>query len=389
MNRPEPGVTPGGDLFDLYVPRSGFVLSGGGRSLAAAAPPAAMVAVSPGPDQIARAARLAAAALPASGDDAVIVGALPFDGAPPAHLQIPGRIVRGAGGDADDPDEVPHLRLVSSAHEPDEAAYRDAVAEALHDIDAGGVDKVVLARTLIVEADLVLDPRLIARRLSRADPECHTFAVALPGSAHALVGASPELLVRRRGDRVASDPLAGSAARGRDAAEDRERARTLLDSVKERREHRIVIEAVADALNPLCVTLDVDAQPSLLATATLWHLHTGIRGRLRPDAPDALTLAATLHPTPAVCGTPRDTALELIRELEPFDRRFYAGIVGWVDARGDGEWVIALRCAEIMGRTARLYAGCGIVAGSDPAAEDREAAMKFNAMLRALGMRQA
>ncbi|MBV8195610.1 MAG: chorismate-binding protein, partial [Candidatus Dormibacteraeota bacterium] len=147
-------------------------------------------------------------------------------------------------------------------------------------------------------------------------------------------------------------------------------------------------DAVADTLAPFCSELEVDRQPSLHATATLWHLRTSIRGRLRDDSPDALTLAAALHPTPAVCGMPPDAALSLIRELEPFDRRFYAGIVGWVDARGDGEWVIALRCAEIMGRTARLYAGAGIVSGSDPAAEDREADVKFGAMLRALGVAQ-
>jgi isochorismate synthase len=148
-----------------------------------------------------------------------------------------------------------------------------------------------------------------------------------------------------------------------------------------------VAEAVADTLSKFCENLEVDAQPSLVSTATLWHLHTAVRGRLRPDAPDALTLAAALHPTPAVCGTPPDAALGLIRELEPFDRRFYAGMAGWVDAHGDGDWVIVLRCAEVMGRTARLYAGAGIVAGSDPEAEDREADIKFSAMLHALGAR--
>ena len=385
-SRAEPAAPA--DLFDLYVPRSGFVLERGGRGLATPGPPAAIVAVSPGPDQVSRAAALAGEALAASGDGSVVVGALPFDGAPVALLQVASGVVRTVNPSPRTPDGARGYELVNTAHEPDEAAYEDAVAEALRGIDAGTVEKVVLARTLVIEADLPLDPRVIATRLRDADPDCYVFAAALPGSAHALVGASPELLVRRRGDRVASDPLAGTAPRSADPARDRDLGAALLDSMKERREHRLVAEAVADSLSPFCATLEVDPQPALMATATLWHLHTAIRGRLRPGAPDALTLAAALHPTPAVCGTPPAAALSLIRELEPFDRRFYAGIVGWVDARGDGEWVISLRCAEIMGRTARLYAGAGIVAGSEPAAEDRETDVKFRAMLRALGLDQ-
>ena len=388
MSRSRAEATPTADLFDLYVPRSGFVLERGGRGLATPGPAAAVVAVSPGPDQVARAAVLAGEALAASGDRAVVAGALPFDGAPVAFLQVASSVVRTVTPSPRQFDDSLGYGLVNATHEPDEAAYEDAVAEALRGIDAGTVEKVVLARTLVIEADAPLDPRVIGMRLRDADPDCYVFAAALPGSAHALVGASPELLVRRHGEWVVSDPLAGSAPRSPDPAQDRDLGAALLDSVKERREHRLVAEAVADTLNPFCQTLEVDAQPSLMKTATLWHLHTAIRGRLRPGAPDALTLAAALHPTPAVCGTPPGAALSLIRELEPFDRRFYAGIVGWVDARGDGEWVIALRCAEIMGRTARLYAGAGIVAGSEPEAEDRETVVKFRAMLAALGFDQ-
>ena len=374
------------DLFDHFAPRSGFVLEGQGRGLALLVPAAAVLAVSPGPDQVARAAGLARDAL-ASGTNSVVAGALPFDGAPVGVLQMGAR-ADGRRQAAPSAPAAPTYQAVSAAREPDESAYEEAVTEALRAIESGSIDKVVLARTLLVETDSPLDPARIARRLRDADPDCYVFAVGLPGPAHALVGASPELLVRRRGEHVASDPLAGSAPRSVDPTEDRDAAHALLRSVKERREHRIVAEAVADTLSPFCQRLDVDEQPSLLATATLWHLHTAVRGRLRPGAPDALTLAAALHPTPAVCGTPRDASLSLIRDLEPFDRRFYAGIVGWVDSRGDGEWVIALRCAEVMGRSARLYAGCGIVAGSEPAAEDREAAIKFSAMLRALGIDQ-
>lgn len=375
------------DLLDLYAPRTGFVLQRSGHGIAASAPPQALVAVSPGPDQVRRAAAVMNEALMSAGATSVGFGALPFDGSPVTFLQIASDVVRSDGRASDD-EIPPGYRLMRSAPEPDEDAYRDAVSETLHTIEHGHVAKVVLARSLVIEADRLLDARVLAKRLRAADPDCYVFAVGLPGSAHALVGASPELLVRRQGDAVSSDPLAGTAARSADRARDEEIARGLLRAVKERQEHRLVAEAVADGLTPFCSELDVDEEPSLTSTATVWHLHTGIRGRLRRDAPDALSLAAALHPTPAVCGTPRDTALELIRELEPFDRRFYAGTVGWVDAQGDGEWVIALRCAEIMGRTARLYAGSGIVTGSDPADEDREVDVKFGAMLRALGFDQ-
>ena len=385
MNPPFAQPVLAGDVFDLYQPRTGFVLAQGERGLAVTGPPTGLIPVAPGPDQVRRAAALAALALE-NGDGAVVTGALPFDGAPVAFLHVAPSVLHRPAF-ADGPLPADGHRVVSTAHEPDEAAYQEAVAEVLRSIDSNAVEKVVLARTLVVETDRVLDPIAIARRLHRRDPDCHVFAVALPGTAHALVGASPELLLRRRDRRVASDPLAGSAPRSADPVEDRERGQRLLQTVKERREHRLVAEAVADTLTTFCDHLEVDPQPSLISTATLWHLHTAIRGRLRPDAPDALTLAAALHPTPAVCGTPAEAALGLIRELEPFDRRFYAGMAGWVDRHGDGDWVIALRCAEIMGRTARLYAGAGIVAGSDPEAEDREADIKFSAMLQALGAR--
>jgi isochorismate synthase len=263
--------------------------------------------------------------------------------------------------------------------------YEAAVATALTAVDAGTVEKVVLARSILVEADSAIDPRVVARRLNAAEPDCFVFLVTLPGGSSSLVGASPELLVRRSGMAVSSDPLAGTARRSPDPTRDADIARQLLEAVKEQREHRLTAEAVADALAPFCSNLVVDPEPSLTPTATLWHLHTAIRGTLKPGAPDALTIAAALHPTPAVCGTPRDAAADLIRRLERVDRRFYAGLVGWVDGRGDGEWAVTLRCAEISGSTARLHAGAGIVSGSDPAAEDLETEAKFGAVLRALG----
>jgi isochorismate synthase len=190
--------------------------------------------------------------------------------------------------------------------------------------------------------------------------------------------------VSRHGLEVRSNPLAGSAPRSGDREEDRTNADVLVGSAKDREEHAIVVEAVADTLRPFCAELTFDPEPVLRETPNVWHLSTRFRGVLKEPAPSALDLVAELHPTPAVAGTPRDAALNTIAELEPFDRDRYAGPVGWVDAEGDGEWAIALRCAELRGDRAILYAGAGIVADSEPARELDETERKFRAFLDAL-----
>jgi isochorismate synthase len=198
------------------------------------------------------------------------------------------------------------------------------------------------------------------------------------------VGASPELLVSRHGRDVRATPLAGSAQRFGDASRDRASGDKLFRSEKEREEHRVVVEDVAHVLGAFSDELDYPHEPELLGTANVWHLATPFRGRLHDPGVSVLELVAALHPTPAVCGTPREEAREALAELEPIDRGAYAGPVGWVDANGDGEWAIALRCAEITGKTARLFAGAGIVADSVPEAEVDETERKFRALLDAL-----
>jgi isochorismate synthase len=382
-----PGAQPSPvGLFDLYHAGTGFVMVHTDRGLAAVGE-ATSVTVAAGPDQVRRAATQVREAFDAADGSHVAVGAIPFDGGSAAVLHIPERIVWRENLVLRPPPPPTARRVVRIRAEPEPGAYEVMVAEALRHIEAGSVEKVVLARTLLVESDTRLVARVLARRLRAVDPDCYVFAASLPNGGD-LIGASPELLLRRRGGAVLSEPLAGTARRSRDPDEDARVAQALMDAVKERREHRLTAEAVADSLAPFCVSLEVDQQPSLSATATLWHLRTSVRGRLRDEAPDALSLAAALHPTPAVCGTPTIGARELIRELEPFERGFYAGIVGWVDARGDGEWAVTLRCAEVAGRVATLYAGAGIVAGSDPVDEDRETEAKFDTVLRAIGAEQ-
>jgi isochorismate synthase len=374
------GVSPFeqfGERTSVVVQRAGSVVSAIGRSHS--------VVVPAGPDHVGRAASLAQQALAGEPGNGIAMGALPYEGSCEAVLRVPDRALRGEPAGVDRaPDAT--WSVTDLVPQPLPVDYEAAVATALAAIGAGEVEKVVLARALIVSADTPIDPRVVARRLNAAEPGSIVFLVALPGGASSLVGASPELLVQREGMTVSSDPLAGTARRSTDPVRDAEIARQLLGTVKEQREHRFIAEAVADALAPLCTNLVVDREPSLSPTATLWHLHTAVRGTLKPDAPDALAIAAVLHPTPAICGTPQAAAADLIHRLEGFDRRFYAGLVGWVDARGDGEWAITLRCAEIAGATASLHAGAGIVAGSDPAAEDLETEAKFGVMLRALGV---
>jgi isochorismate synthase len=336
----------------------------------------------------------------------IAVGAVAFDeGGRQLHeLVIPRRAVRRNGdgvtwrldtnylGEAAD-DAPPFEPVVGSAPHapfadiqltevPSGAEYEAAVAEAVRRIRAGELKKVVLARTVEVEAGRTLDPRLLAMRLRAVDPDAYTFAA--PTNDGVIVGASPELLVSRRGLRVRSNPLAGSAPRSGDPEEDRANADGLAGSSKDREEHAIVVEAVAETLGPLCEDLTWDPEPVLRETPNVWHLSTRFGGRLREPAPTALDLVAELHPTPAVAGAPRRRALEVIDELEPFQRGRYAGPVGWVDANGDGEWAIALRCAELIGERAILSAGAGIVAGSVPERELDETERKFRAFLDSL-----
>jgi menaquinone-specific isochorismate synthase len=255
--------------------------------------------------------------------------------------------------------------------------WEQAVGAAVRRITRGDLRKVVLARDLYAYADQPVDARVLLGRLAARYPDCFTFACA------GLVGATPELLIRRTGRKVSALVLAGTMPRGATAAEDTELANALLGSAKDNEEHGYAVDSMRDAIAPLCEALRMTPHPQLIRFANVQHLGTWVHGTLAADRP-ALALAAAVHPTAAVGGTPTDTAVELSRELEKMDRERYAGPVGWVDADGNGEWGIALRCAQLDGNRAHLFAGCGIVAGSQPAAELAEAQVKFRPMQTAL-----
>ena len=261
---------------------------------------------------------------------------------------------------------------------PAEDEWEGAVATAVEELRAGLLDKVVLARALDVEAAGDVDPRVIAARLSQRFPSCFTYVC------DGLVGASPELLVRRTGRQAESLVLAGSVRRGASPEEDAELEHLLLTSAKDRHEHRLAVESVRDVLAPVAVDLACDPEPQLVRLANISHLGTHLQAWLPEPSPSAIRLAAALHPTAAVGGVPGQAALDMIRRLEAAPRGRYAGPVGWVDARGDGEFAIALRCAQLHGRQARVWAGAGIVAESDPAAEVAETTTKLDAALGAL-----
>lgn len=351
------------------------------------------------PDEIS--AALAALPPPAS---PVVVGALPFDPESASHLFLPERTLR-----LDGPvDLLPIIGRERARHrtvdterrkvtaDPLPSVYEQSVARALAGMQSTGergeasrLRKVVLARSLLVESGR---PILLEGLIDslRSDPAASVFSVPLPpravGHHRVLVGASPELLISKQGRSVVTMPLAGSRSRHPDPAVDRAAAEELQHSEKDRREHAAVVEWILDGLSPHCTRLRLPEGPSLTSTSSMWHLATRITGDLRNPVPSSLELLASIHPTPAVCGLPVAPAREAIRQLEPFDRGFFAGAVGWCNAAGDGEWMLAIRCAEVEGTRARLYAGAGIVTGSDPAEEVRETSAKFQTMLRALDL---
>ncbi|MDP9407313.1 MAG: chorismate-binding protein [Actinomycetota bacterium] len=259
------------------------------------------------------------------------------------------------------------------------ADFPAIVAEVVERIRRGEVAKVVLARDVVARTEQPLDLRGPLRRLAARYDDCWTFAV------DGLFGATPELLVRLADGVVTSRVLAGTTPRGDEAA-DRERADGLLASAKEREEHAHAVTSVRDALAPLCTAMDVPDEPFVLTLPNLMHLATDVSG-VAADSATVLSLLEALHPTAAVCGTPRRVAQEVLREVERLDRGRYAGPVGWLDARGDGEWGIALRCAQVDRddpTRVRLFAGCGIVADSDPAAELAESEAKMRPVREAL-----
>jgi menaquinone-specific isochorismate synthase len=360
----------------------------------------------------------AGAAPGATGHAVMAFGALPFDRDSAASLIVPEltygqeldgtewvTVVAADGSGLPDPDDpataISLRQQLSSRVSGDPAGpgspcspvvqplstdneFLSSLGSAVDAIRRNEVVKVVLSRSVDVRMDQEVDVPALLRRWASLEPNCTIFAV--PTDVGRFVGASPELLIERKGDRFRSRPLAGTTDRLHGAGS--ALPETLLDSAKDGEEHRLVVDAIRDELAPLCAALSAPEQPELVHLHAITHLGTAIDGTLRHasdgSVPSALQLVARLHPTPAVGGVPREAATELIRRLEPTPRGPYAGPVGYVDASGDGRWMVGIRAMTVDGRSVRMTAGVGIVAGSDPSIELLETRLKFSTVFDAL-----
>ncbi len=342
------------------------------------------------------------------GTGLIAFGALAFDATSERRsiLTVPSVIVGRRGGrswvttvrdarfDAGTAPEAPaetaygaHWSGTVGPGEQTAAGYMDSVRAALREIAAGELGKVVLARDLTGTVPAGSDLRRLARALAQGYPDTWTFAV------DGLIGASPETLVTVQGGTVTARVLAGTTPRGADADADVAASAALATSPKDLDEHEFAVRSVVEALRPYTRALAAAEAPFTLRLPNLWHLATDVEGEL-DGAASALDLVRVLHPTAAVAGTPTDAAIAAIRRLEPFDRGRYAGPIGWIDAAGDGEWAIALRCAQFdvdavpAGGSDDIpvtaYAGAGIVSGSDPESELIETRVKFRPIVDAL-----
>jgi menaquinone-specific isochorismate synthase len=324
----------------------------------------------------------------------VALGCVPFEPGAPTELVIPQVTVgKAADGrrwvtaiDDADPTVVPAPRPTPSAAEFTVAAaapvehYLAAVAAARDAVRAGSLQKAVIAREVMVRSNMPIDVHAVLLRLRASFGSSYRYSI------DGFIGASPELLVRVDGNTVESHPLAGTAPRTGDPATDARVAAELIASTKNQVEHRAVIDMVHDTLLPWCSFLDWEPEPSIVAVANVQHLGSRVEGHLSDPRPNVLDLVRALSPTPALGGAPRAEALALIAAVEGFERGRYGGAVGWVDAAGNGTWAVAIRCAELSAdrRTARLVAGGGIVAESEPLAELAETQAKLQAMLSAI-----
>ena len=334
-----------------------------------------------------------------AGAGPVALGCVPFVPGSPADLVVPSvqfrKDANGATsvtvvGDVDDrlitealtPREPSPATAASWSIDPevDVDAYLAAVVAARDAVRAGSLTKAVIARPIRVTSSEPIDIHAVLRRLRASFGSSYRYSI------DGFIGASPELLVEVDGAVVRSHPLAGTAPRTGDVDNDARIAAGLIASTKNQVEHRVVIDVVHDTLLPWASYLDWEPEPSIVTVANVQHLGTRMEGMLSQPGPSVIELVRALSPTPALGGHPRDAAIELIARVEGFERGRYGGAVGWVDADGNGTWAVAIRCAELSDdrRTARLVAGGGIVADSDPHAELAETQAKFQAMLSAI-----
>lgn len=321
-------------------------------------------------------------------DGACIAGAIPFGRQEPVRLWLAKAPRFGQPLQKESHSRPLASQAQSYQSVPSAEDFEAAVGLARDALRQGPVQKVVLGRQLQIETRDAVDQAALLRHLALAHGAGYRFALGLAAqdAPASLMGASPELLIACHDGQFEALPLAGTLARGSNAQEDAQQAQRLLASRKDQHEHALMIQGIREALQGLGCQTWIPETPQLIPTPTLWHLATPIRGRLPASHLGVLDLLQRLHPTPAVGGYPTESALALMDRLEPDPRGLFTGAVGWCDAQGNGEWAVTIRCAQVQGNRATLYAGAGVVADSDPAAERRETAAKFQTLLGALGL---
>jgi isochorismate synthase len=321
----------------------------------------------------------------------MIVGAIPFDMDQPTQLVAPRwseRVTPFNTGLSPFVDKDFVHQVTEQRFTPNQMPFLEMIEQVLSAFKNERLKKVVLSKILDLTLDKMVDiPRLLANIMGQ-NPNAYHFSVPLECSV--LIGASPELLIRKQANKVFSNPLAGSAKRLQKPDNDRQAGEALVRSVKDQYEHRLVVESIRSSLMPLVESIHIQPEPSLISTPTMWHLSTEIEATLLTDNTTSIfDLIKNMHPTPAMCGTPTQLAKQHIESLEPHQRGFFSGLVGWCDAQGNGEWAIAIRCAEVSGNKVKLFAGAGVVPDSSPESEWLETSAKMRTMINAFGIKDS
>jgi len=320
-------------------------------------------------------------------DNPILIGAIPFDLTQETCLYVPSDyeffdkdiLIKGNQVQAVYSNFIEKAKSV-----PGEITFKRGVKQAVANFEHSDIQKTVLSRVFEVETAKPIDTQKVMRNLLKQNPAGYHFKIPLNQNTD-LIGASPELLLRKEGANIFSNPLAGSAKRFLNKDEDKASANALVHSTKDNFEHKRVIDDVRRVLSPHCKSLDAPLQTELMSTSRMWHLSTQIKGQLKNEDESVMTLACQLHPTPAVCGYPTRLARKLIDLVEPFERGIFTGMVGWCDAHGNGEWVVTTRCGAVLKNQVRPFAGAGIVEASNPDAEWLETQAKLATMMGAFG----
>lgn len=317
-------------------------------------------------------------------DNPVLFGVVPFNQENPTKFVIPEQLFVSSSTRALHTNALSasDARVISS---PSGNHYKQGVTDLLDMFANTELSKVVLSRAIEVATDTDIQQQILLRNLLSINSKGYTFAASISDD-HKLMGASPELLVAKKGSHLVSNPLAGSRPRAESDAQNQRSVDSLLNTKKDLHEHGLVVEEVERVMSKYCHNLYTPMVPSVIETKTMLHLSTLLEGQIDDPTTSVLRVAADLHPTPAVCGYPREEAYDAIRKLEQFDRGYFTGMVGWCDARGNGEWVVTIRCAEVQKRQMKVFAGAGIVGESHPQSELDETGAKMNTILTAAGI---